>query len=56
MVVTLGGLMLLKKIPIFDPIYKYIYWLIPRFMPIAKKTKLISKWLAKMIIRDNMIS
>lgn len=32
-----------------------MYCLILKFIPIAKKTRLTSKWLAKKIIRDTII-
>lgn len=45
-----------NEIPIFDPIDKYIHWLISKFTLIIKRTRLISKQLAKMIISNGMIS
>lgn len=43
-----------KEISIFDPNDKYIYWLIFKFTPIAKRIRLIPERLAKIIIRDAM--
>ena len=45
-----------KEIPILNPTDKYTYWLIPKFTPIANGARLTSKRLAKMIIKDIMIS
>lgn len=39
-----------KKVPIFDPIDKYIHWFITKFTLITKKARLTLEWLAKMII------
>lgn len=44
-----------KEIFIFDFIDKYTYWLIPKYISIAKRTRFIPEQLAKMIIGDNMI-
>lgn len=44
-----------KEIPIFDLIDKYTYWLISKYILIAKRAKLILKQLAKMIIRNDTI-
>ena len=43
-----------KEIPILDPTDKYTHWLIPKFTPIAKKARLTSERLAKMIIGEGM--
>lgn len=40
--------------PIFDPIDKYIHWLIPKFIPIAKRARLTPERLGKMIIGAGM--
>ena len=40
-----------KKTPILDPIDKYTYWFIPKFISLFKETGLILEWLFKMIIR-----
>lgn len=45
----------IKKRPlILDPIDKYMYWLISKFTLIAKRARLIFKWLGKMIIGDGI--
>ena len=44
-----------RKTPILHSTDKYIHWLIPKFTPIAKRGKLTSKQLGKMIIGDGMI-
>lgn len=44
-----------KEILIFDPTNKYTYCLISKFTLIAKKTRLIPKQQAKMIIEDDII-
>ena len=36
-----------KEIPIFDSIYKYTHWLIPKFTHIAKEARLTTERLAK---------
>ena len=45
-----------KEIPIFDSTDKYMHWLIPNFISIAKGARLTPKWLAIMIIRDGITS
>lgn len=45
-----------KEISVFNSIDKYKYWLIPKFTPIAKKTRFTFKRLAKIIIEDDMTS
>ena len=45
-----------KVIPIFDLIDNYTYWLIPKFILIAKGTRFTPKRLAKMIIGDGITS
>lgn len=44
-----------KEIPIFDFINQYMHWLIPKFTPIAKGSRLIPEKLSKIIIEDDMI-
>ena len=44
-----------KEVPILDLTNKYTYWLIPKFIPIAKGARLTLKRLGKMIIGDRMI-
>lgn len=43
-----------KETPIFDLTDKYIYWLIPKFTPMAKGARLTPKRLGKMIIGKGM--
>lgn len=51
---TLDRSMLLKKISILDFTDNYTYWLIFKFTPIAKRTRLIPKQLAKINIEDDI--
>lgn len=43
-----------KEIPILDPINKYMHWLILKFIPIAKGSRLTPEQVGKMIIGDNI--
>ena len=43
-----------KEVSSLDLTDKYTYWLIPKFIFIAKKARLTSKQLGKMIIGDGM--
>ena len=43
-----------KEIPILDPTDKYMHWLIPKFILIAKKARFTSERLEKMIIGEDM--
>ena len=43
-----------KKIPILDSTDKYTHWLILKFTPIAKRSRLPPKRLGKIIIGDGM--
>lgn len=45
-----------KEIPILDLKDKYTYWFIPKFTHITKGAGLTPKRLAKIIIRDDIIS
>lgn len=43
-----------NKVPILDSNDKYSYWLISKFIPIAKRARLTLERLPKMIIGDSM--
>ena len=43
-----------KEIPILDPTEKYMHWLIPKFILIAKRVRLTPEHLGKMIIGEDM--
>lgn len=43
-----------KEVFIFDSTNKYLYWLIPKFTPIIKKTRLTPEHLAKKIVGNDM--
>lgn len=45
-----------KEKPSFGPTDQYMYWLIPKFTPIAKRARFTPKQSAKMIIRNSMTS